>query len=178
MPKVAHQELSFTRADYERLPDDLRVELIDGKLLKMASPTLRHQGILQRLFLALLRVVDQGRVFVGPVDFHVDDRNALVPDVVVLPEGFSPLPGQRGVSSAILVGEVISPSTGKRDRTVKTKRYLGAGVKEVWLVDPEARTIEIRSRQGETRHAGGEVARSDAVPGFETTCEALFGASP
>ena len=176
MPKVAHRELSFTRADYDRLPEDLRVELIDGKLLKMASPTLGHQGILQRLFLALLKVVGPGRVYVGPVDFHVDDRNALVPDVVVLPEGFSPMPGQRGVTSALLVGEILSPSTGKRDRTVKTKRYLGAGVKEVWLVDPEARTIEIRTAQGERRHSGTEAARSEAVPGFETSCDALLDA--
>ncbi|MFI5402639.1 MAG: Uma2 family endonuclease [Planctomycetota bacterium] len=171
---MAQRELSFTRADYDRLPEDLRVELIDGKLLKMASPTLRHQGILQRLFLALLKAVEQGRVYVGPVDFHVDDRNALVPDLVVLPEGFSPLPGQRGVAAALLVGEVLSPSTSKRDRTVKTKRYLGAGVKEVWLLDPEARTIEIRTPAGERRHAGNEMARSDAVPGFQTTCDAVF----
>jgi Uma2 family endonuclease len=176
LPKVAHPELSFTRADYDRLPEDLRVELIDGKLLKMASPALRHQGILQRLFLALLKAADPGRVYVGPVDFHVDDRNALVPDVVVLPEGFSPMPGQRGVTSALLVGEVLSPSTGRRDRTVKTKRYLGAGVKEVWLVDPEAKTIEIRTAQGERQHSGSEAARSEAVPGFETTCDALLGA--
>ncbi len=47
-------------------------------------------------------------------------------------------------------------------------------MKEVWLLDPEARTIEIRTPKGERRHAGGEAARSDAVPGFETTCDALF----
>ena len=174
MPKVAQRELSFTRADYDRLPEDLRVELIDGKLLKMASPTLNHQGIARALFLALLKVADARRVYFGPVDFHVDDRNALVPDVVVLPEGFAPLAGQRGVTSALLVGEVLSPSTSKRDRTVKTKRYLGAGVKEVWLLDPDARTIEIRTPKGERRHAGGEIARSDAVPGFETACETIF----
>ena len=175
MPKVAHRELSFTRADYDRLPEDLRVELIDGKLLKMASPTLRHQGVARALFLALLEVVDKTRVYFGPVDFHVDDRNALVPDVVVLPEGFTPLPLQRGVTSALLVGEVLSPSTGRRDRTVKTRRYLGAGVKEVWLVDPEAKTIEIRTAQGERLLSGGETARSEAIPGFETTCDALLG---
>jgi len=174
LPKVAHRELSFTRADYDRLPEDLRVELIDGKLLKMASPTLDHQGVARALFLALLKVADASRVYFGPVGFHVDDRNALVPDIVVLPEGFSPLPGQRGVSSAVLVGEVLSPSTSKRDRTVKTKRYLGVGVKEVWLIDPEARTIEIRTPEREGRYAGREVAGSEAVPGFEVTCDALF----
>ena len=38
-------ELRFTRADYDALPEDLRVELIDGQLLKMPSATLRHQKI-------------------------------------------------------------------------------------------------------------------------------------
>jgi Uma2 family endonuclease len=174
LPKVAHRELSFTRADYDRLPEDLRVELIDGKLLKMASPTLNHQGVLQRLFLALLRVADQSRVYVGPVDFHIDDRNTFVPDVVVLPEGFSPTPGQRGVSSALLVGEILSPSTSGRDRTVKAKRYLRAGVKEVWLLDPVERSIEVRTNEGEKRHKGGEVIRSNAIEGFETTSDALL----
>ena len=174
MPKVAHKELSFTRADYDRLPEDLRVELIDGNLLKMASPTLRHQAIARALFLALLEVVDRARVYFGPVDFHVDDRNVFVPDVVVLPEGFSPLPDQRGVSSALLVGEILSPSTSRRDRTLKAKRYLGAGVKEVWLVDPVARTIEVHTAGRERQHAGGETARSEAVTGFETRGDALF----
>ena len=50
-----------------------------------------------------------------------------------------------------------------------------AGVREVWLLDPEERSIEVRTREGEKRHAGGEIVRSDAVPGFETTCDALLG---
>ncbi len=42
-----------------------------------------------------------------------------------------------------MVIEILSPSTGERDRTVKKKLYARAGVAEYWLVDPESKTIEV-----------------------------------
>ena len=44
METALRYDLRFTRADYDALPEDLRVELIDGELLKMPSPTLRHHA--------------------------------------------------------------------------------------------------------------------------------------
>ncbi|MHC4340551.1 MAG: hypothetical protein ACYSX0_10110 [Planctomycetota bacterium] len=54
--------VKFTRADYERLPEGLPAQLLDGQLVKAPSPTFLHQRISGRLFTALLQVVGEGRV--------------------------------------------------------------------------------------------------------------------
>ena len=173
MTGVAQPRLKFTRADYDRLPEDLRVELIDGELLKMPSPTVNHQAVARRLLFAVADVVDPERLLFGPVDFVIDDHNVLVPDVVVLER--PPAAGQRVLEEALLVAEVLSPSTARRDRTVKTELYLGAGVREVWLIDAGARTIELRTADVEV--ACNDVAASAAVAGFEIAVQDLFRAS-
>jgi Uma2 family endonuclease len=169
---MAQPRLRFTRADHARLPEDFRVELIDGALLKMASPAVSHQQVVGRLFLALVNAIGQERMLFGPVDFVIDDWNVLVPDVVALER--EPEPGMRSLEEALLVAEVLSPSTARRDRTVKTDLYLGAGVREVWLVDPDAQTVAIRTDAGTEAAGLDDVARSRVLSGFGIAVRDLF----
>jgi Uma2 family endonuclease len=46
---------------------------------------------------------------------------------------------------AELAAEVLSPGTRRRDRLDKRDLYEQHGVKEYWLIDPEARTVEVLS---------------------------------
>lgn len=102
----------------------------------------------------------------------MDETHVLVPDVVALVE--APPVDAADISTALLVVEVLSPSTAARDRMVKTGLYLGAGVREVWLVDPRAETIELRTVDGERGFRKAEVAESAAVPGFRLEPGQLF----
>ena len=77
----------------------------------------------------------------------------------------------------LVVFEVLSPSTEDRDRNYKTKRLLGLGVKEVWLVDRHGRTIERVDLEGARQFRGDEPARSRVIDGFQLVPGALFAPS-
>ena len=169
---VATGELGFTRAEYDRLPEDFRAELVDGDLLKMGPPTVEHQRVLMRVLEALTRAAGWDRVLPGPAGFAVDAQTVLVPDALVL--AAPPPADAKDVSAAVLVVEVLSPSTAARDRGVKADKYLGAGVEEVWLVDPAARTVTVRRAKGASTHAEDDAAASRAVPGLRLVPAELF----
>jgi len=168
-PQVALQK--FTRADYEQLPEGFRAELIDGEILKMASPTCDHQETAGRIYACLLGV-GRGHALLGPVDFGIDDVNVLVPDVVFREKRHER--GARGIDAALAVFEVLSPSTAARDRKVKTDMYLEAGVREVWLVDPRSETIAIHQARGSRIYADADAAESGVIPGFLLLPATLF----
>jgi Uma2 family endonuclease len=83
--------------------------------------------------------------------------------VLVLRESELPGPDARDVRRALVVAEILSPSTAARDRGVKVETYLARGVEEVWLLDPATETVEIR-RKGK---GGGAGEGSRALPGFD-----------
>ena len=172
---MVQPELRFTRADYDCLPEGLRVELIGGALLKMPSPILRHQAIVREVNYRLTQAIGRKRVFFGPVDFMVDDENVLVPDIVAFAADSVPSIESRGLDRADLVVEVLSPSTASRDRGVKSELYLAAGVGEVWLIDGSKRTIEIRTPAGTRVLGAGEVAASEVLPEFSVKVADLLG---
>ena len=83
-----------------------------------------------------------------------------------------------------LVIEVGSPSTRRRDETIKRRLYERAGVAEYWIVDPDLEVVRIYQRQGDgyararelTREAG-DVLASPLFPGLELSLERILLAS-
>lgn len=169
---MAVLERRYTRADFDELPEGYPVELIEGCLIREPSPTFRHNRIAARLRFSLLKLCGPDRVPDTPSDVAIDDFNVFQPDIVVLAE----FPGESShcVGVPALAIEVYSPSTRRRDRTVKVRRLLQLGVGEVWLVDPVARTIEVRTSEEGRLVSGDDVAASAAVPGFTVRPSALF----
>jgi Uma2 family endonuclease len=87
---------------------------------------------------------DLGRVFTGPLDVLFDEGDYMEPDVLFVRKDRAHTITDRGVEGPPdLVAEVMSPSTAARDRRVKRDRYEHFGVPEYWVVDPEARTVEV-----------------------------------
>ncbi|MCU0724305.1 MAG: Uma2 family endonuclease [Planctomycetes bacterium] len=168
------QEARFTRADYMLLPEGFRAELIDGVLVKEPAPTGWHQRLVREILLETVACLGRERAIQSPIDVFVDEHNVLQPDVAVLPEDAPIRRGAVEIAMPVLVVEVLSPSTARRDRLVKTRTYLRAGVREVWLVDPDTRCAEIVTTAGTRLFAAGSVPRSGAVPGFALDLGALF----
>ena len=162
----------FTRTDWERLPEGFPAQLIHGQLVKEPAPTYGHQRIAARIRLALMTLVGPDRVPDTPADVAIDEENVYQPDVIVLEHPADDDSPYVGVP--LLAAEVLSPSTRNRDRNVKAEQLLMIGVEEVWLVDPDAQTIEVRRSDGsEITRAGGQ-ARSQALRGFVLVVDALF----
>jgi Uma2 family endonuclease len=81
--------------------------------------------------------------------------------------------------AADLVAEVISPGSRRRDRIDKRDLYEQHGVREYWLIDSEAGTVEVlHLESGVYKLAGrwrpGEIAQSPLLKGFEVAVDSLF----
>lgn len=139
----------WTYAEFARLPSEGgdRHEVIDGALVVTPAPALRHQRIatdLVTLLNSFVRSHDLGEVFAGPVDVLFAEGDYLQPDIIFVGKERSHLLSDRGVEGPPdLVVEIASPSTADRDRGIKLERYRLFGVAEYWVVDPDARTVEV-----------------------------------
>jgi Uma2 family endonuclease len=75
-----------------------------------------------------------------------------------------------------LVVEVISPNDLAKDVEKKVEEDLGAGVRLVWVVDPDTRTVRIDRADGSAARLrqGDELSGEDVVPGFRCPVRDLF----
>lgn len=139
----------WTYAEFARLPSEgsTRYEVIAGELVVTPGPSVPHQRVVTRLVARLHPFVGEnglGEVFSGPLDVLFGEGDYVEPDIVFVRKDRLGLLSDRGVEGAPdLVVEVLSPSTAARDRGIKLERYRHFGVAEYWIVDPEARTIEV-----------------------------------
>jgi Uma2 family endonuclease len=67
----------------------------------------------------------------------------LQPDVFVVPVEQARMLDWRAIRDLLLVAEVLSPSTPRHDRFTKRRRYQEAGVPLYWIVDGDARQVEV-----------------------------------
>lgn len=131
------------------LPDDgRRWEIIDGELYELPAPDLAHGGAVMNIIALLLpTVVALGaRIFTAPVDVFFPGANPVQPDILlVLPTRLGVLE-KRGVGGPPdLAVEVVGPSNRRHDRITKLALYARGGIREYWLVDPQAATIEVQT---------------------------------
>lgn len=171
-----------TREDYERLPEHVKAELIDGEIVMTPAPSDWHETLVARLMTRLFahlgaqaaNVLRGSRTEV-PAWEHGEEK-ILQPDAAVFPDGTRPTGRDWKAPIPVWVAEVLSPSTAKRDRGEKIRIYAAAGVREAWLVDPDMETIEVVDLATEQHrvHGKGEHAASAAISGFAVDVTAFF----
>jgi len=111
------------------------------------SPVTFHQIIIGRIHLSLARFLERrslGIALIAPMDVFLSETNVYQPDVIFISSERRNIITEKGIEGAPdLVVEVLSPSTARYDKGSKLKIYARTGVKEMWLVDPEAKNIQI-----------------------------------
>ncbi|MCR5337947.1 MAG: Uma2 family endonuclease [Lachnospiraceae bacterium] len=137
-----------TLEDYLALPDDIRVEMIDGVFYYMSAPTSVHQLIVGEVSAQLRDFVRKNGgdcvPFIAPTDVQLDcdDKTIVEPDVFVVCDR-SKITLPRIVGAPDLVIEVLSPSGWYHDMRRKLKKYKNAGVREYWIIMPDHQDVMV-----------------------------------
>lgn len=151
--------------------EDTWAEWVDHEVIFMGPPATRHQDIaafLTTIMRSLAEERNLGKLLSAPYQMKLE--NGREPDVLFIAEA------HRGRlqdvfldGPADLVVEIVSPSSGPRDRGDKFYEYEAGGVPEYWLVDPIREELEVYRLEGEryrTVRPDGGIFESEVMPGF------------
>ena len=144
--RIVKKQGEYTVEDYYNWPEDERIELIDGVIYHVSMPSIKHQRIVGEIDFAFKSFVKKKKgkceIFGAGIDVRLDcdDKTMLVPDISVICEK-DKFTEQYFDGAPDLVVEVLSPSTRKKDMTLKLSKYAEAGVREYWIIDPKKETV-------------------------------------
>ena len=187
-PLPANQRL-LTCADVAQMPEslptgDVRYELDNGRLVVLPPPGDVHSAIQAKVggefYLQGERPGHgKARVESGIVLWRNPDR-LVGADAAFIAAAALPLRVTReGYLETIpdLVVEIRSRNDTMAELAAKAEDYLTAGVRIVWLVDPQSRTVVVRRGRApaETLDDAGVLDGGDVIPGFRLPLAALFG---
>jgi len=162
------------------------IELWDGELRMSPAPSFHHQEVvlnLARLLHAHVQGRALGKVVTAPIDMVLSPHCAVQPDVAFIAQERLHIVERVIMGPVDLAMEVVSLGSRHRDRIEKRDLYEQHGIKEYWIVDPEAKTIEVlflKAGQYElvgrwtAGSFGNATAKSRMLEGFEVPADALF----
>jgi Uma2 family endonuclease len=182
----------LTYEDYLLMPEIHKpCEIIQGELFMTPSPLPDHQWIVMNI-LSLLRQFLSARrlgvVLPAPCDVIIN-RSPLQtrqPDVLFRSADRTGITGRAQLRKKKpteiipdLIIEVLSPNDSRREIDAKLKDYQTVGVREGWIVSPEAETVELLRISAETIVTLGlygvhDRFNSDVLSGLEVQVQDIF----
>jgi Uma2 family endonuclease len=179
--------VKLTYDDFVQFPDDgQRHELIDGEHYVTPSPNTKHQRVSMNLTVVIGSWLERnpiGQLFHAPFDVVFSHFDVVEPDLLYLSnaraaDALTPK-HVRGVPELVI--EINSPSTRKRDETIKRQLYERSGVSEYWVVDSAIDAIRVYRREGNTfgraievSAGAGESLTTPLLPGLEVHVSRVF----
>jgi len=166
------------------LPEGVNYELVDGILVERntggtSSWVAMRIGFLLSLYLEKTK---NGLVFgpdAGYVCFPGAPDKVRRPDVSFIRNGR--LPGDQTPEGNINIApdlaiEVLSPNDLAYDIERKVEEYFKAGVKEVWVVSPDTRTVRVQKLDGKgmVLRVNDSIGGGDLLPGFSCAVKDFF----
>ena len=153
----------------DKLPEDVRAELIDGVLIFLEAPTFTHQEMVTEILLDFGFYIRKNkglcRVLPSPLDVQIDcdDRTIVQPDIALIcNEERITRKGIYGAPDFCI--EIVSDSSRKRDYGIKMQKYMNAGVREYWIVDRKREKIVCYWFEGEDAPEISMYTFRDKVP--------------
>lgn len=162
-----------------------RFELIDGEIWHMAGGSQRHATVIGQVFASLLPKLGRTgcRSLMSDMALQLDELNFRYPDIAIYcdPRDIGPeAEDKHRLHHPKVVFEILSPSTAKRDRTIKVAEYKALpSITAIVLVDLASRAIELHERTGPAAWTQREVAAGDDLvlgdPPLTLTAAEIFG---
>lgn len=169
----------YTVEDYFAIPDEIRVELIDGVIYDMETPTFDHQKIAGEIYRQIANYImdNNGKCEAGiaPIDVQLDcdDKTMVQPDVLILCKNEKIVKG-RVFGAPDFVLEVISPSTKRKDYFKKLEKYENAGVREYWILDPYKKQLLVFFFEGDIYAQIHDLTKPVPINIYEGTLQIRF----
>lgn len=131
--------------EFLSLPETLQpTELLEGEMIVSPGPIPQHQDCVGSTYHFLKGLGLPGRLYIAPIDVHLDERHVVQPDVLwIAPDGRCRVLAKYLDGPPDLIVEVISYGTALRDRREKFRLYERHAVREYWLIDPLERYAEV-----------------------------------
>lgn len=172
-------------SDYLSMPDDGKLhQLIEGELIQRRSETYTHQEVLGSLAFSLFDHVKQKQVgdivAIGPLDVVLDESNVLQPDILFIDKHRTSIVRDNGIFGAPdLCIEVLSDVSRERDTVTKLAIYARCGVREYWIVDPDAKSATVYQLSIDATKPFAQLSEADwltsvQLPDFKLSVRALF----
>ncbi|ODS34460.1 MAG: hypothetical protein SCARUB_00334 [Candidatus Scalindua rubra] len=144
---ITTEHKKMTYADYLKIDDNKRYEILEGELKMIPAPSTGHQSVsrnLEFLIWSFVKEKGKGKVFYAPIDVVLDVDQVLQPDVVFIRGKNQNIIGKNAIQGTPdLVIEIVSPSSAFCDTVEKKEIYRKYGVMEYWLVFPDEKVIEV-----------------------------------
>lgn len=153
MPALQPQLNIITLEEYENLSEDKRVEVFDGVIYDMSSPSQIHQTISMELATLINTYIKEKKglckVFHAPFDVKLSDKPLTIvqPDLMIICDK-DKLDGKRCNGAPDFIIEIVSPSNPEDDYIRKLYYYKNAGVREYWIVDPRRKVVTVNYFDG------------------------------
>jgi len=177
------QTQTYTYEDYLKINDDNQYELIGGELILVPAPKTIHQRVKGRLIWFITNFVfknNLGEIYDAPTDVVLSETEKPQPDILFISANRLNIITEYNIKGAPdLVIEILSPSTASRDKVEKSRLYYKYGVKEYWIVDPDAKVVQVFT-PGEKKwilheaYNNDEILVSPLLPGLEINLVDVF----
>ena len=182
--------LTYTYADYYKWKFMERLELLRGKIFRLAAANTKHQRVGGKLFYELYGFL-KGKicqVFIAPYDVRLPVKNrkrddqittVVQPDICIFCD--PSMIDERGACGAPdLAAEILSPTNSRYDLKDKYDVYQEAGIKEYWIIDPIQENVQVSILKAEGQfgpsatYSGGQRLNPVCIPGFSIEAKELF----
>jgi Uma2 family endonuclease len=141
------QSHRVTYEEWLRMPETKGEEVVNGEIRIVPPPKWNHSEIIENLRdeitpqidrrFVKIRISEFGLVIrLEPLTVREPDLAIFLVETIIEKDGYIRSPPQ-------LAAEVLSPSNTRRERQEKLSDYASIGLPEVWVLSPEARTVEV-----------------------------------